>query len=223
MTSMPAPGATLSHYRLVEKVGEGGMGVVYRAHDTRLDRDVAVKVLAPRLTADPELRRRFLREARAAAAVSHPGIATIHEIDESGGTVFIVMELVEGPTLRSLLRGGPLPPRDALRLGAEVASALARAHRAHVIHRDFKPDNVVVGPDGRAKVLDFGLAKILDVQADSGPDPSTLRTAARTPTEAGSVMGTTRGRRRPGPLGDRVGLRRPRGRRRQLTGRRRST
>ena len=141
------PGQTLSHYRLVEKIGEGGMGVVYRAEDTKLRRQVALKVLPPELVANEERRLRFLREARTAAAVNHPNIAHVYEIDEADGVVFITMELVEGKTLRKQMRGKALPMKDTLRIATEMAEGLARAHQAHVIHRDLKPDNVMVGPD----------------------------------------------------------------------------
>lgn len=156
------PGEMLSRYRLVEKIGAGGMGVVYRAHDTRLKRDVALKVLAPHLTSDPQLRRRFLREAQAAAAVTHSNIATIHEIDEADGVTFIVMELIDGRPLRALIKDGPLPIGDAVRIATELAEGLARAHRAGIVHRDLKPDNVMIGSDRHVKVLDFGLARLIE-------------------------------------------------------------
>ena len=129
------PGQKLSHYRLVEKIGEGGMGVVWRARDEKLRRDVALKVLPAELVEDPERRRRLLREARSAAAINHPNIGTVYEVDEADGTVFIAMELVEGETLRSLLDGKPLAIPEALRIAAEMAEGLAAAHQAEVIHR----------------------------------------------------------------------------------------
>ncbi|HEY3175966.1 MAG TPA: protein kinase [Candidatus Polarisedimenticolia bacterium] len=158
----PHVGSTLAHYRLLDRIGEGGMGMVYRALDTRLDRYVAVKILRPELTADPLRRRQFLSEARAAAAVSHPGIATVHEIDETDGVTYIVMELFEGGTLRSLIEAGPLSIAEALAIACQVAGAMARAHAARVIHRDLKPENIVFSADRRAKILDFGLARRLD-------------------------------------------------------------
>ena len=133
---VPEPGDVLAHYRLVEKIGEGGMGVVWKALDTRLNRHVALKLLRPELTADPERYRRFLREARTAAAVTHPNIVTIHEVDEAAGTTFLCMELVEGRTLRAAISGRPLAIPEALRIAAEVADGLARAHRDGIIHRD---------------------------------------------------------------------------------------
>src|SRR5713101_6459868 len=156
------PGQMLSHYRLVEKIGEGGMGIVYRARDEKLRRHVARKVLPPELVADKERRRRFLQEARAAAAVSHPNIATIYEVDEAGGVIFIAMELVEGKTLRCFLRGHPLSIPEAASIATEIAEGLAHAHKARVIHRDLKPENVIVGPEQQVKILDFGLAKLLE-------------------------------------------------------------
>jgi len=157
----PGPGQMLSHYRLVEKIADGGMGVIYKVYDTRLQRHVALKLLKPELTPDPERRARLLDEARAAAAVNHPNIAAVYEVDEADGHAFIVMELVEGATLRSLIERGPLAPADALRIAVGVARGLAKAHQNRVVHRDLKPDNIIVGPDLHAKILDFGLAQIL--------------------------------------------------------------
>jgi serine/threonine protein kinase len=135
----------LSHYRIVEKIGEGGMGVVWKALDTKLHRHIALKVLPPELIADPERRRRFQREARAAAAVPHPNIVTIYEIGEVDGVTFIAMELVEGRTLRSVLGGRPMPIPEALRIAAEIAEGLTRAHQHGIVHRDLKPDNLILG------------------------------------------------------------------------------
>jgi predicted Ser/Thr protein kinase/tetratricopeptide (TPR) repeat protein len=184
-------GRTLSHFRIIEKIGEGGMGVVYRAEDERLRRPVALKVLPPDLVRDEERRLRFLREARAAAAVNHTNIATVYEIDEADGTVFIAMELVEGKTLRDLVARGPMTVREVVRIASQMADGLARAHQAHVIHRDLKPDNVIVGVDGHAKILDFGLAKLLEEQAGVvHPDLSRLKTISRDMTREGRIFGT---------------------------------
>ena len=158
----PKPGGMLSHYHLVELIGEGGMGVVFRALDTRLDRQVAIKVLRPELTADAARRRRFLKEARTAAAVNHPNIATIHDVGEADGIIFIVMELVEGRMLSAVIAAEPMPADQALHIAEQMAEGVARAHHSRIIHRDLKPDNVIVGPDRRAKILDFGLAEILE-------------------------------------------------------------
>jgi tRNA A-37 threonylcarbamoyl transferase component Bud32/tetratricopeptide (TPR) repeat protein len=184
-------GTTLSHFRILAKIGEGGMGVVYRAEDERLRRPVALKVLPPDLVGNEERRLRFLREARAAAAVTHPNIATIYEVGEADGVVFIAMELVEGKTLRELIGGRAMPIKDALRVAVEVAEGLARAHQAHVIHRDLKPENIAVAVDGHVKILDFGLAKLLEEHpAAGGPELTRLRTISGEMTQAGKIMGT---------------------------------
>jgi serine/threonine protein kinase len=184
-------GRQLSHFRILDRIGEGGMGVVYRAEDEKLQRVVALKVLPPERLADEERRLRFLREARTAAAVTHPNIAVIHEIDESDGVVFIAMELIEGKTLRAVIGGKPLALREALRLGVEIAGGLSAAHHARVIHRDLKPDNVLVTHDGRVKILDFGLAKLLEERHDPAPgEESKLATISDEMTQAGRVLGT---------------------------------
>ena len=184
-------GRSLSHFRIVEKIGEGGMGVVYRAEDTRLQRPVALKVLPPELVGDEERRKRFLREARAAAAVTHPNIATIYHVDEAGGMVFIAMELIEGRTLREMIGGRPMPLTDALRIATGVAEGLARAHKAGVVHRDLKPDNVIISADGSPKILDFGLAKMLERgSGDPGGVSSQAGTFTDEMTREGKIFGT---------------------------------
>jgi len=180
-------GQRLSHFRILEQLGEGGMGVVYRATDEKLGRQVALKVLRSEAVGNEERRLRFLREARAAAAVTHPHIATVHEVDEVDGVVFIAMELVEGETLRGRIGGQPLPPRDALRHAIEISEAIARAHQAGVVHRDLKPDNVIVGPDGHVKILDFGLAKLRE---DTEKTTDQMRTVSAEMTRDGHVLGT---------------------------------
>ncbi|MEE8184120.1 MAG: serine/threonine-protein kinase, partial [Acidobacteriota bacterium] len=165
-TKVSMLGKTLSHFRILSQIGKGGMGVVYRARDERLRRDVAIKILPAELVSNEERRRRFLREARAAAAVNHPNIATIHEIDEADGVVFIAMELVEGKTLRKRLREGSIPLSEVTRVASGIAEGLARAHQARIIHRDLKPENIIIGPGGHPKILDFGLAKVLEVQEE---------------------------------------------------------
>ena len=183
-------GQALGHYRILEKLGEGGMGVVYRAHDERLDRDVALKVLPERCFSDLTARARLLREARTASKLNHPNICTIHDVGEAGpegaSQAYIAMELVEGQSLSDRLAGGPLPGEEALRYGLQIADALAHAHDRGVIHRDLKSANVVLTPEGRAKVLDFGLAKRLGggMSADA-----TTQTQA-TLTEPGAIAGT---------------------------------
>jgi len=154
-------GRTLSHYWIVEEIGKGGMGVVYRALDKSLGREVALKVLAPGPSEDPDAQRRLRQEARAAAALTHPGICTVHEIDEAEGATFIAMELVKGTSVQALLAKGAVDVDRALELAVEVAEAMADAHAHGVVHRDLKPSNVMVTESGRIKVIDFGLAKLL--------------------------------------------------------------
>ncbi len=185
------PGQMLAQYRLAEKLGEGGMGIVYKALDTKLNRPVAIKILPQEVTADSQRRRRFLREARTAAAVIHPNVAAIHEADEAAGTVFIAMEYVEGRTLRSLIGGRPLSVAEALRLGADIAEGLASAHQARVIHRDLKPDNVMLRPDGHVKILDFGLAKLVEEPGERTlVEASRAETLAADITREGAIAGT---------------------------------
>ncbi|HSB35444.1 MAG TPA: protein kinase, partial [Thermoanaerobaculia bacterium] len=179
-------GTRLGPYEIVGFLGAGGMGVVWRARDTRLERDVAIKVLPPVTAADPAARARLLREARLASKLNHPNVCTIHEVGEDGGRAFIVMELVEGETLSLRLASGALPAGEILRVGTQVADALSHAHSHGVLHRDLKSANIVVTPEGRAKVLDFGLAKRL-----AGPDDAEATTLSRVAlTAEGTVTGT---------------------------------
>src|SRR5438876_11545838 len=149
---------TLAHYKILDRIGAGGMGEVYRARDTRLGRTVAIKVLAPELADDPSRRDRFMREARAAAALSHPNIAALYEIGEDQGQLFLVFEFVPGETLKTMIGGRALNPRRAIDFAVQIADALADAHAEGVIHRDIKPANVIITPKDKAKILDFGLA-----------------------------------------------------------------
>jgi len=180
-------GRTLSHYKILDEVSRGGMGVVYRAVDVKLNREVALKVLPPELLVDPERKRRFVQEAQAAAALEHPNIAVIHEIDEAEGITFIAMELVRGEKLRDLLQRERLPVARALKLASEVAEGLVRAHDRGIVHRDLKPANLMLTEDGHAKIIDFGLAKLVEPLPGEASQAPTL---AHKETEPGVVMGT---------------------------------
>src|ERR1019366_1835717 len=169
----PMIGRTISHYEVINKLGEGGMGVVYKARDSHLKRYVALKVLPPEKVTDPQRKQRFVQEARSASALNHPNIVTIHDIDQSDGVDFIVMEYVEGRTLDELIGRKGLKLDEALQCAIQIADALAGAHVAGIVHRDLKPGNVMVTGDGRVKVLDFGLAKLTEAAPLSSED-STL-------------------------------------------------
>jgi len=182
---MELTGRSLGHYRVGEEISRGGMGVVYRATDTRLNRDVALKVLPDDLTHDPDRRRRFLTEAQAASALEHPHIAVIHGVDEVDGLAYIAMELIRGEKLSDLLTRQRLPATRSLELAAEIASGLARAHEKGIVHRDLKPANVMVTEDGHAKIIDFGIAKLIETAAVAGAATETGRD-----TGAGVVLGT---------------------------------
>ncbi len=184
---MSAP-EKIQHYELLSRLGEGGMGVVYRARDTRLGRIVALKVLPDELASDEDRCRRFELEARIASSLSHPGIATLYDVGRDGGHAFLTMELVEGETLRQILGRGPLPIRQVLDCAVQVAEALSAAHRAGVIHRDLKPENVMLSASGYYKVLDFGIAR---VTADRSSDENPTSTPTYTwRTRTGALVGT---------------------------------
>ena len=176
-------GQRLSHYRVIEKIGAGGMGEVYRAHDEHLDRDAAIKILPPKTFTDQSARKRFHTEALTLSKLNHPGIATVYDFDSQEGVDFLVMEYVPGTTLSEKLAAGPLPEREVARLGTQLADGLAAAHEQAVIHRDLKPGNLRLTPDGRLKILDFGLARL--VQPVSGA--AETETLTQTRTIAGTV------------------------------------
>jgi serine/threonine protein kinase len=180
-------GTRLGSYEILAALGAGGMGEVYRARDTRLGREVAIKVLPAERAADPKRRRRFEQEARSASALNHPNILTIHEVGTEGETTYIAMELVEGRTVRELVAAGPLPTRRLLDVATQTAEGLAKAHAAGIVHRDLKPENLMVSKDGFVKILDFGLAKLAEPDTR---EASTIQTAAGSPTEPGTVLGT---------------------------------
>ena len=181
-------GTKLGPYEIVAPIGAGGMGEVYKAKDTRLDRTVAIKVLPSHVASNPEVRQRFEREARAVSSLNHPHICTLYDIGSENGIDFMVMELIEGDTLADRLKKGALPLDQALRYGIEIADALDKAHRQGVVHRDLKPGNIMLMKSG-AKLLDFGLAKITAQQTNAA-GLSALPTEAKPLTQEGSILGT---------------------------------
>jgi serine/threonine protein kinase len=181
-------GQRLSHFRILKQIGAGGMGEVYRARDEQLERDVALKVLPATSFRDATARTRLLREAQTASKLNHPHICTIHEVGEAEGQAYIAMELVEGQPLSARLAEGPLRPDELLRYGLQLTDAVAHAHEHGVVHRDLKSANAVVTPDGRLKVLDFGLAQ--QVSHDELVEATTLTQAPASLTAPGMLVGT---------------------------------
>src|SRR5229473_2779253 len=188
------PGTRLSHYEIVSRVGAGGMGEVYLAQDTKLDRKVALKILPADVASSHDRMERFIREAKSAAALNHPNIAHMYEIGEHDGTHFIAMEFIDGQTLREKIHQERTELRKLLRFLHHAAEGLARAHAAGIVHRDLKPDNIMITRDGHAKVLDFGLAKLIEPQppaglnnASTGEDATAILQQHSTP---GMIMGT---------------------------------
>jgi serine/threonine protein kinase len=181
-----AAGSLLGPHEILSPLGQGGMGEVYRARDTRLGREVAIKILPPAFASDPQRLRQLEHEARSASALNHPNIVTIYEVGQEGSTFYIAMELVEGSSLRELALAGQVPLRRLLSISAQAADGLAKAHGAGIVHRDLKPENLMVSNDGFVKILDFGLAKLVRIQPEAHSDDST----ASHDELAGGVVGT---------------------------------
>jgi len=180
-------GSTISHYRIVEKLGEGSMGVVYKAEDTKLHRQVALKFLADHLLSDAEAKERFLREAQAAAALHHPNVCPVYEIDEVDGKTFLAMAFLKGETLEELIAKGPLPIKDALDIARQTAEGLQAAHAEGVVHRDIKPANILVSPEGRPTIMDFGLARLTEASRLTKVDTAMGTVAYMSPEQAQGI------------------------------------
>ncbi len=183
-------GKRLGHYEILTPLGAGGMGEVYRARDTRLERSVAIKSLPQAFASDPERRARFEREARLVAALNHPNIAGIHGLEDVEGTQYLVLEFVDGETLSARLARGPLTVRETLDACGQIASAIEAAHERGIVHRDLKPSNVILTASGTVKVLDFGLAKGDVAETGSSSDLTVTPTATLSATAGGIILGT---------------------------------
>jgi DNA helicase II / ATP-dependent DNA helicase PcrA len=199
-------GTLIAHYRILEPLGAGGMGFVYKAHDEKLDRIVALKLLAPDAVSHEERRRRFLQEARAASALNHPHIMTVYEIGEADGKPFIVTEYIHGETLRRKIKKRPLPIKEALEIAIQIAEGLSKAHEHGIVHRDLKPENLMISQDGYAKILDFGLAKLIEPKQAVAAN-SAEKTVINVKTASGTIMGTVKYMSPEQLLGQRVDLR----------------
>src|SRR5207247_691390 len=178
----------ISHYRIIKPLGAGGMGEVYLAQDTKLDRKVALKILPAEVAAHPDRMKRFVQEAKAASALNHPNIITIHEIDQTDSGHFIATEFIDGETLREHMRNAPVKLGEVLDVAAQIASALSAAHAANIVHRDIKPENIMLRTDGIVKVLDFGLAKLTERLSPDSVDTEAA-TKALVQTEPGLALG----------------------------------
>jgi len=186
-------GKRFGHYEIIKQIGAGGMGEVYLAKDTRLDRKTSIKILRGHLAQDEERMQRFVREAKSASALNHPNIITIYEIGEIDDTQFIAIEYIEGETLRELLKGSPLKLKSTLEIAIQVAGALDAAHRAGIVHRDIKPENMMIRPDGLVKILDFGIAKLSEPPAEASGltvNDCEAATAIKAYTSPGLRIGT---------------------------------
>src|SRR4249919_1179019 len=182
-------GTQFGSHELIGLLGKGGMGEVYRARDTKLKREVAIKILPDEFSRDPDRVRRFQREAEVLASLNHPNIAAIHSLEETNGSRFLVLELVEGETLAERVKRGPIPVDEALSIAKNICEALEAAHEKSVVHRDLKPANVKITPEGKVKVLDFGLAKAFETDASKG-NLSQSPTLSMAATNAGMILGT---------------------------------
>src|SRR5678809_1177098 len=186
----PKPQVTIAHYQVIEPIGAGGMGAVYKAFDNKLQRIVALKVLPLEYVSQQDRRRRFFQEARAASALTHPHILTVYEVGEDNGKPYIAMEYVEGETLRQKIKSRSLDLTATLDISIQIAEGLGKAHEVGIIHRDLKPENLMIRRDGYAKILDFGLAKLVAQRERALAGDSEQKTLLRVETESGTLLGT---------------------------------